>query len=157
MIGLEVVGLEDAGIGADLVPFLEDDDIAGDDVGGEDLLFLAVPDDPGIGGKHLLQGAGGLLRLELLEEGEEAVDQIDAADGDAQLRRTGEEGHNAAGPQQQCHQAGEVGQQLFEQAVLFFLLQLVFAVLRQAALGLFFAQAAHRRIHQAAGLERINI
>lgn len=73
----QVLGLEQTKIAGDLVTKAKDDDVAGNDVDTGDHHLLTVAEDTGIGGKHRLEGLGGLLGVTLLVDTNVGVDGND--------------------------------------------------------------------------------
>ena len=80
--GRHLILTDHAGIGADAVALLEDDDVAGDQVGRRNDGHLTVAHDLGVGRHQLLQGLRRLLGPVLLEEADDAVEQHHTDDRD---------------------------------------------------------------------------
>ena len=64
----------------DEVARFQDDDVAGDELGGLDELFLAVAHDARVGGGHIFERFERLFRLALLHEPHDGVENDDEDD-----------------------------------------------------------------------------
>ena len=104
--------LDQPGVGRDVVALGQEQHVPGHQRLGRHGALRAVPQDAGLSGQQPAQGRGGPLRLVLLPEAEGPVDQVHQPDGHPELGHPGDEADGAAGPQQEGHQVGEVGQQL---------------------------------------------
>ena len=131
-----------AAVRRDGVTGLEQDDVAGHELGGVQHDELAVAHDLGLRGAHLLQGREGLLALSLLNDAEGGVDDDDRHDDDdvreVDLALNGAR-HRADGRRSDEHDDHRIGHLLEEanpQRGLLLFLQLVGAELRGTGRGL---------------------
>ena len=94
------VRLDHAQVGRDPVAGVEQDEVAGDQLGGVDLQPAPVAEHHGPARQQVAQALGGVLGAALLDEGEDAVHHDHDEDGDTQLRHAGDEGEHRRDPQQ---------------------------------------------------------
>jgi hypothetical protein len=80
-------GLDHARVGRDFVAFLDQDDVARNDVGGIDTSLLTVSNHTCVRCRHLTQRGHSRLGSRLLEVAHHGVEQHDRADGDGLLRQ----------------------------------------------------------------------
>ena len=71
------------------VALLDEDDVAGHELGRRDALSLAVADDVGVRRRHLAQRRHRLLRARLLDVAHERVEQHDGEDRDRLVGQRG--------------------------------------------------------------------
>ena len=74
LVDPQVAGIREAHVGRDLVAGLQDDDVAGHQLGGREAHALAVAHDRGLGGHGPRQRLDGLDRLGFLEIADDGVD-----------------------------------------------------------------------------------
>ena len=77
LLDLHGSALEHAAVGRNGIARLEQHHVAGDELGAGHVGHLAIADDLGLRGAHLLQGLEGLLRLGLLDHAQDGVQDND--------------------------------------------------------------------------------
>lgn len=77
---MEVIDIEQAEVSRDAVAALEEDDIAGDELGGGDAEAAAVAADGGLSEDHSIEGIDGFFGFGLLDKTDDGVDEYDAED-----------------------------------------------------------------------------
>ena len=112
LVHAQGLGREQLGIRRDLIPLLEPDDVARDEIARGDPVDRPVADHRDVMGKERGEELDGAFRAVLLDEAEHAVDDDDREDGPGQLRHPSEERDRAADPEQH----GEEARELFEEA-----------------------------------------
>ncbi len=80
LINLQVLLVDESGVGRDNVPLTEHDNIAGHEIGRIDVLFGSVSSDRHTRSSHLPEGLKTPLGAILLNESEDAVRQQDSTD-----------------------------------------------------------------------------
>ncbi len=141
VIGAQAELFDDASVGRDVVALSQNEDIAGHNLAGGNLAFLAVADQASIVGQQHAQRLHRLLRPVLLPEGEGGVDQHDDPDGQPQHRLTGDECNQTGRPQHKRHQVRDVPQQQLPQRQTGGFGERIGAVQTQGRSGLILGQA----------------
>ena len=90
-VDAQAVAFEEAEVGGDAVTGFEQDDVAGDELGGVEGLFVSVAADHGFRRKHGADGIEGFFGFAFLDDADEGVDEDDAED-DAGVDPFAEEG-----------------------------------------------------------------
>ena len=150
LVDLQVAAGNQPRIGGNLVALLNEHDVARHKVFGQNLYLVAVTHDARIRWQHFLQGFARLAGSEFLNKTENAVDDVDEPDGDAELRHLRNKRHNAADPEQDCHETDEIGEKHEDDRFPFLLLDHVFAVFLLVFLNLLRRQAGGACSHQLA-------
>ena len=144
LIRLEAGLPQHPSVGGDVVPGLQQDDVAGHQLTALQPPLQPLPNHPGLGGRELPQGLQGLAGVVLLGHGDHRVEENNEQNnGRVQpvLPAPGEEGQSGGGQQHQDHGIFQLPQHPPEHPRLFGLLQPVLPVLGQPLLPLLEAQA----------------
>ena len=154
VVGRELVLTHEARVGADAVALLQDDDVAGHQIGCGDDRHVAVTDDLCVGRHQLLQCLRGLLCTVLLEEPDGRVEEhhADDRDGDVDVvLAAGAGGEHGGGEHEDRRhlehdreQAGELVEELEDDRPTDLGGQHVLAVFLQACEGVVFGKAFRR-------------
>ena len=140
LLDLHRGALDDAAVRGDGVAGLEQDDVAGDQIGARQVLEPPVADDLGLGGAHLLEGGEGLLGLGLLDHAEHGVDDDDGEDDDdvgplgLTLDGTRDGGDGGGDDQHDDHGVRHLLEEALPQRCLLFFIELVGTELGEALL-----------------------
>ena len=111
LVHSELDVFDDPSVRRDPIALAQQEHIPRDQLGRVDAHLHRVAQHPRLDREQPPEGVDRPLRLELLPEAEQAVDDDHQHDRDAQLRQTGEQGDTRADPQQECHQMREVPEQ----------------------------------------------
>ena len=106
LIRFERKSLQKPGVGGNKVPGLQADDIPGDHLGSGELLLISLPEHPGHGSRHALEGLQSLLGAVFLRDGNDGVHHDNEKDNGAVqpgLPSTGPEGEGGRPQKYQDH------------------------------------------------------
>ena len=134
--------LEEPRVGGDPLPLLDQQHVARDELGRRDPELLSVAEDTRLGGEIRGKRLHRALGLELLDEGEDRVDEDHDDDRDRDGDDAGNPREDGRGPEEEGQRVGELAPQVAEMAALLPPANLVWPVLLEPALGLAPAEAA---------------
>ena len=142
LLDLHGSALEHAAVGGNRVAGLKQHDVAGHELAGVQRDLLAIADDLGLGGTHLLKSGERLFALGLLDHAEGGVDDHDRHDDNhvgplgLALDHAGYGRDDGRDDEHDDHGVGHLLEEANPQRGLLFLLELVGAELRRARLRL---------------------
>ncbi len=134
LVGLEAAALQNPGVGGNLIPGLQQDNIPGHQGGGGRLPGRPVPQDSGLGRGHPSQLLQRLLGMVLLGDGDDPVDHHNHQDNHTVqpvLPAAGQQRQGGRGQQHQNHGILQLAQDAQEKPRRLGLSQLVGTVLLQ--------------------------
>ena len=129
---LERGRFQEPGIGRDQVAGFQREDVTGDDSRGRNRSDLPVAPHLGLGRGHLLERRDGLLRVELLVEADDGVEDDDGEDGDGVHHFAQHAGDDTGRDENPDDEALELAEENLQRADALAFLQFVRAVSREA-------------------------
>ena len=111
LVDAQVARADEAQVGRHLVPALDEDEVAGHDLGGRQPQLLAGADDGGLGGHGATQRLDGGDRPGLLQVADERVEEDDAEDHRGVDPLLEEEGDDRRDQQDEDERIGELHQE----------------------------------------------
>ena len=129
---LERGRLQEPGIGRDQVAGFQREDVTGDDSRGRNRSDLPIASHLGLGRGQLLERRDGLLRVELLVEADDGVEDDDGEDGDGVHHFAQHAGDDTGRDENPDDEALELAEENLQRADALAFLQLVRAIGREA-------------------------
>ncbi len=147
-------GVDQAGVGGDLLAFLQHQQVPADDGLAWNLMRVPAAEHPGGGGEELMERLNGAFRLVLLREGEQGVDDDHSDNRPTEHRHPlagvealGHKGQAGGRPEQHSQKMGELLQEQGDDGNRRRGLQAIGAVSRQTAACLIMGKAGRRTVN----------